>query len=128
MNTGKETGRYTGMQGFSTEQRSREGETTTVKDIKRDLGREEGRHGVRETVQEEARHQKRRNQLNWRSRKSVGNMDTELFSKYSKVDSIFDDSIDRIFGDLVHQIYSMIRYSIDRISVRFAKIRHSVIR
>jgi hypothetical protein len=29
---------------------------------------------------------------------------------------------------LVHQIYSMIRYSIDRISVRFAKIRHSVIR
>ena len=34
MNTGKKTGRYTGMQGFSTEQRSREGETTTVKDIK----------------------------------------------------------------------------------------------
>ena len=35
MNTGKETGRYTEMQGFSTEQRSREGETTAVKDIKK---------------------------------------------------------------------------------------------
>ena len=62
-----------------------------------------------------------------------GTRDTELFDKYSKVDSIFDDSIDRIFGDSVHRIYSMIRYSvirysIDRISVRFAKIRYSVIR
>ena len=35
MNTGKKTGRYTGMQGFGTEQRSREGETTTVKDVKK---------------------------------------------------------------------------------------------
>ena len=35
MNTGNETGRYAGMQGFSTEQRSREGETTTVMDIKK---------------------------------------------------------------------------------------------
>jgi hypothetical protein len=39
MNTGKETVRYTVMQGFSTEQRSREGqgETTTVKDIKKEF-------------------------------------------------------------------------------------------
>ena len=51
------------MQGFSTEQRSREGETTTVKDIKRGLGREEWRHGVREAVQEEARHQEGRYQV-----------------------------------------------------------------
>jgi hypothetical protein len=64
---------------------------------------------------------------------SVSCRDTELFDKYLKVDSIFDDLIDRIFGDSVHRIYSMIRYSvirysIDRISVRFAKIRYSVIR